>query len=648
MFGSQRLHSLLDVASSRKDRRRPARRSRNAVRLLLESLEERLTPSGGNPTVTQTAGSYAGLAAVAADTAANTNYVIDITNSFTFAAGKQVAISGLGANSTLKIEGQGGTNYALTGNGNRLFDVDGAGQAVTLANLTLTGGSGVTTGGAIQDQGGSVTLSGVTVTANTATGTATDFAQGGGVFVSDGGSLSINNSTIANNVAQGRNGDSASPSGGLAEGGGVFFRDASTMQISDSMLSNNTAQGGAGFSPTTPGSNGGGGSEALGGCLYVSGSGWTVTLTGNTLSGNAAIGGNGGNGATGANGGFGLEVMGGGLYAFDEGNLTIRNDLTAPLTHPSIMIGNTATGGTGGDPGGGGIAGAGGNALGGALVLISDYEPLTANIANTTFYGNAANGGDVGASGAPPLSTPGGRAMGGGLFFNLHYGSVTMVNSTVAVNEAQAGSSWQFVPSAFGGGISDVGLSAGTFENNTITQNAANSSYSGLGGGLFAGQNPTLINNLIQGNSSSSSAADLYSPPLTNATNNFIQFTNPNAIDTATNIVGNSTPQLGPVMGVDSGGHPTGGTIYYPLLPIAVSIGAGTTSVLTTLSGVEGNTQPTDEIGAHRTTNGSISLGAVQPLVPDRTGVVPGNARVNYYGASAAPALQIAAVVNDV
>lgn len=167
MFRSRWLRNLLDVTCSRKDRRQLAQRNRKPVRLVLESLEERLTPSGG-----QTVGSYTALVnAIAVDTTPNQNYVIDINKSFAFAAGGQVTISKLDPTSTLKIEGQNGTNFTLTGNGNRLFDVVGTTQNVTLANLTLTGGGGtnVSEGGAIKDQGGNVTLSSVTVKNNSVT-----------------------------------------------------------------------------------------------------------------------------------------------------------------------------------------------------------------------------------------------------------------------------------------------------------------------------------------------------------------------------------------------------------------------------------------------------------------------------------------------
>ena len=98
--------------------------------------------------MTQKAGSYATLIGlIAGDTASNTNYVIQVTNNQSFSSGGQVSISKLASTSTLTIEGQNGSNYTLTGNGNRLFDITKKNQTVTLENLTLIGGGGVSQGG---------------------------------------------------------------------------------------------------------------------------------------------------------------------------------------------------------------------------------------------------------------------------------------------------------------------------------------------------------------------------------------------------------------------------------------------------------------------------------------------------------------------
>jgi hypothetical protein len=380
---------------------------------MLESLEERLTPSAP----TQTAGSYTDLVnAIAADTAANTDYVIQITNGFRFNSGGQVSISKLGPGATLTIEGQNGTNYTLTGNGNRLFTVS-SGRNVTFADLTLTGGSVTSTsgnaqGGAILDQGVNVTLSKVIVQNNIVQGKT---AEGGGAYKT-------------------------------AEGGGVYVSGGANVLIKDSILSGNRAQGGQGANGTAPRQSGGLGGAACGGGLYVTGSGWNVTLIGDTLSGNMAIGGNGGNGSSGTasntnggSGGSGGNAEGGAAYfsvnGTGGGKLTILYDSSAPSNYPSIMIDNTAQGGNGGNGGNGGtstggfnlsggFAGNGGDASGGALYCsqgVYSYSTSYVNVGNTTFYANKAAGGNVGAVGAPsgrPQYPPpqNGGAFGGGLY----------------------------------------------------------------------------------------------------------------------------------------------------------------------------------------------------------------------------------------
>ncbi len=698
MLCSRWIHKLLGLRTSRNLRRRQAAQTRKPVRPILESLEERVTP---NATVTQSAGGFTQLTGlVAGDTAANTDYVINITNSFTFTAGQQATISSLGSGSTLTIQGQNGNNETLTGNGNRLFSVT-SGQNVTLDNLTLTGGSASIDGGALDVKGGNVSLNHVTIQGNTVTGDKTHNADGGGVFFSGQGTLTVKDSSISDNVAQGFNGASASPNAGNAIGGGVFVTGPGTVQIIDSTLSNNSALGGVGFSPTTAGSGGGTGGTGAGGGLLALGNGWSLTFEGDTISGNTAKGGAGGNGVNGSNGnggnggdgGNGGPADGGGLYVNGSGTLTILNDLAAPLDDPSTLINNTAEGGDGGTGGVGGAAtsvragnggngGDGGRVFGGGLFITG---PVTGNIGNTTFYHNSALGGDGAAGGrAGPTGSSagvtgtnggGGNAFGGGLFFNS--GTLTLVNNTVAKNRAYGGTGPGGSVLASGGGIydNDPGTTV-TLDNNTITQNTF-FGPGGNGGGIAivsttsGGPNcdPTLLNNLIQGNQNVTQAPadvenDLSSiagngntvEPLTNATHNFITAVNPGTtVSGATNILNNSSAQLGSVVGVNGSGNPTGGPIYYPVQSGAVSINAGTTGVLGTIAAAEGHTPATDEIGDLRTTNGtasgSITLGAVQPLGSSTqmaTAVVPANASVAFYGTNPSPAFQVSVAVNAV
>jgi hypothetical protein len=537
MFRSLWMRNVFDVARSRKDRRQLAARTHKPVRLMLESLEERLTPSGP-----QTAGSYADLVnAIAADKAANTNYVIQIINSFTFDSGGQVSISNLGSGSTLTIEGQNGTNYTLTGNGNRLFTV-GSGQNVTFADLTLTGGTatnsnGLAQGGAIEDLGGNVALSAVSIQDDTVMGS---LAEGGGIYVSGGANLTIKNgSVIQSNSAIGAR---------FAAGGGLYVFGDSTVAISDSILSKNSATGGQGSNGTSAGANGGNGGLAYGGGLDVNGSGWTVTLTGDTLSGNMLFGGNGGNGAAGQNavgtnaaggaggqGGQGGYATGGGAYFFvsnnGTGHLTILNDPAAPTTNPSEFLDNSIQSGAGGNGGDGGTSTGtannvnGGNgglasqAVGGALFISSAAGgTVTATISNTTFSGNkvfgakggaggAAGTGGSGSAGAAGTNPGGSFAEGGGIVLENSV-VATMNNSTVANNTA-TGSAGVYAL-AQGGGISNFGgsliLSKVTVQSNSATGAAAQ------GGGIYLSKGGNLTmqgGSVIQSNRAMGSSTAL-------------------------------------------------------------------------------------------------------------------------------------------
>jgi hypothetical protein len=520
----------------------------------------------------------------------------------------------------------------------------------TVVNNTAAASSGVNDvarGGGIANFGGTLTLSQVTVRSNTGTGAA---AQGGGIYDSSGGNLTVQGgSVIQSNNANGS---------GYAQGGGVYVSGASTVTIADSTLRSNRVQGENGADGTAAGQNGGIGGTAQGGGLLIRGDNWVVTLRGDTLSGNSALGGNGGNGAAGSNatapntsGGYGGNggdagaAAGGAAYFLEIGDssgngsstLKILNDPVLPTTDPSTMIGNSAQGGAAGNGGAGGTstgtannanggnAGFLGYASGGAIAITSTQgSRINATIGNTTFYGNtaslakgatggAAGTGGSGTAGKPGTNHNGTSAIGGGLYVEGSY--FVMVNSTVAKNTANGG--------AWGGGIAFIGDATATLENNTITQNTIDGGFN-WGSGLFAEVSDpslfTLLNNLIQGNQSiGSPAADLNAnfenaTTLSSAANNFIGSAGANIATNATNIIGNSQPQLGGVIGVSANDNPSGGPIYYPLLSGSVSIGAGSTSVLPTVASVEGTTSAntTDEIRNPRSRNGSIDLGAVQ------------------------------------
>jgi hypothetical protein len=643
---------------------------------MLEALEDRITPS----TVTENAANAATLQTdLNKATAANTQYIINLTGAsaaYNLTPGQQLTVSAAAAGSQVSIEG---TGQVITGNGNRVFYVD-PGAAVVLQDLTITGGSiqtgsvnGIAQGGGIYDSSGLIHLTHVSVVGNEVDGSQT--AEGGGIYVAGTGDVTIVNSVIHDNHASGSGDHGAS-----ASGGGVYASGESTVGIYDSTLSNNIANGGQGYNPIVP-VGGGPGGGAAGGGLYVGGSGWSVQLEGDMLAGNGAIGGNGGyggkgvvnalgnDGGNGGGGGDGGSAEGG--AAFFTGNttgsigtctLTILNDLYRPLTDPSTMLDNYVQAGNGGSGGSGGPSftannsdggdgGDAGDAAGGALYIAdtesSEAHPITITLGNTTLYGNNVLGGGGGAGGAAGTGsgTPGtagtngdGSSLidGGGLFLGEGFGNFTMFNSTVAKNTVNAGLGIGDTQTLAAGGGLDIYSAqvAVVLDNNTITQNTIDgeeNTGSGIDDSFTVSPVPVYYNNLIQGNQSIGSSAfelDTGGAPLSNATNNFIGSISANTVSTTANIVGNNQVQLGGVVDGTVNLAVSSGLIYYPLLANTVSIGAGTTSVLSTIATNEGTTTAaaSDEIGNPRATNRSIDLGAVQFVPPSPAPAPPAHA----------------------
>jgi hypothetical protein len=391
---------------SRKERRRLAARKRKLIRLRVESLEERLTPSGS-----QTAGSYSDLVnAIAADTGSNTNYVIQITNNFTFNPGGQVSISTLGAGSTLTVEGQNSTNYTLTGNGNRLFDI-AKGQTVTLENLTLTGGNVTTTnapalGGAVYNSG-NLTMKSDAVGGNQATGGSGQSAAGGGVY--NKGNLTMTSVVVGGNQAVGGNGQNAAGGGIYSSGGSltlshdVIGRAFQRLQSGKENLTSRTAT--SKHSTKTVGASNkaasGSGGSAQGGGLYIAGG--TVKVSNCTIAGNQVS--------------ASVVAQGGGLYVAGVAQLNLNNDVIGReaahkatlypvgVTSFSHATAYTFTAKTLGNPN----KAFGGSAMGGGLYVSGGTVSMSqGGIADNQATGNTATvaGGN------------GGSAQGGGIYVN--------------------------------------------------------------------------------------------------------------------------------------------------------------------------------------------------------------------------------------
>lgn len=225
-------------------------------------------------------------------------------------------------------------------------------------------------------------------------------------YVATTGSLTIDSVTLSGGVAQGGT-PSRQGGGGAGLGGAVFNRG--TLQISNSTLSSNRAVGGAG------GPSGAGSAVGTGGGLGIPG-----VLAGSFGAGGAA-GASGITAVQGGAGGFGGGGGGGGIG--------------------SSLTGNGGTGGFGGGGGGGGTR----------------IFTTNGGFGGTAGFG-AGNGGDGGTN-----SGAGGGGVGmGGAIFNAA-GTVSVLNSTLAENNAtggNGGAAGYETPGGNGGGPSVVQSSA--------------------------------------------------------------------------------------------------------------------------------------------------------------------------------------------
>jgi hypothetical protein len=350
-----------------------------------------------------------------------------LTMSYTTFSGNR-AMGGDGVGVTAGSDGgasQGGAIY----NGGTLTMTFGGftsntSQGGTGGNADLQpGNGGGATGGAVFNTG-TFTLNGVAFSANKAlagAGGSGDVSVGGavpgiGAGASGGaiytdGVLAVTGGTFSGNVAQ------AGPIG-EANGGAIFGK--AKVSVADADLSNNKAIGGSsdGFIQMQGGGAGGG-------AIYLySGS---LVLTGSTLAGNAAVGGQGA--GTFIFHGFEAPAAGGGNAT--GGGILLAGPAT--ITR-STLFGNTATGGRGGFgydatnfP-----AGNGGDGLGGAL-----YDAGGASITACTIAGNKAVGGATGEQVEPGGPATNGAGSGGGIY--VVYGGPTLANTIVATNTANTG-----------------------------------------------------------------------------------------------------------------------------------------------------------------------------------------------------------------
>jgi hypothetical protein len=392
---------------------------------------------------------------------------------------------------TLDIKGAGiGRTIIDAQSLDRVLEV--LGGKVTLSGLTIQNGKADIGGGILKDTG-SLTLSQVQVTNNVAIGTdglrgfdgintgklqlpnggnglAGSAGQGGGIF-NAAGSLSLTNSLITSNRA----------TGGRGGNGGSGLNETAAAGLVGTNGGNATGgNGGAG----------GAGADGQGGGLFNA-AGATLSLSGTTILGNTARGGDGGtggrggdgNGGNGGNGVFnspgdgGLGVGGeggdGGAAGRGEGGGLFNLGRVTAATKTDLFASNTAIGGVGG---GGELGGNGNGGAAGNVVLGS--QP-----------GGTGGGGFGGIGGR---GGRGGDGSGGGVFngTGATFASTTTVNFNANLAAGNFGGTGDDGRLALGG----VGGNGGANQVDTGAGGTAEGGTAGAGGIGGVGQGGGLFN----------------------------------------------------------------------------------------------------------------------------------------------------------
>jgi hypothetical protein len=493
-------------------RTKPARRKAPARQLKMEFLEQRLTLSGSPVIVTSSADSGPGTLrdAIAGAVSGETIEFARNVHAITLTSG-ELAIS-----TNLDIEGPGANKLTISGNNNsRVFDISGP-SIVTIAGLTVANGKSEGTiaelangapggytagggGGIYNHAGATLTLDHDSLSGNQATHgpSADSFSVCGGALLNLGTAI-VTHCEFTRNKAVGGNGfdnmggsmggaidNFGGPTGGahltvadttfcsnstvaapgfwgiggaIEMNGGLngydpAYSEPSTAVITNSSFLNNLSTGGANTSGQA-------------GAFCMEGAGSTTMVTGCTISGNQAVGGDYATGFRLSN----SEGQGGAIIAF-FGTMNIdkcvitnnraiagnNGDATADPTLAgafggaiennylgvvnitnSVISGNTAEGGAN-------TAGQGGMAVGGG---ISNSPHATMNMTNCIVSGNRAIGGKG-------LGVAGGFAFGGGIDISNFDSTATIIGSQIAGNIAVggAGGAGQQGGAGYGGGI---------------------------------------------------------------------------------------------------------------------------------------------------------------------------------------------------
>jgi hypothetical protein len=235
----------------------------------------------------------------------------------------------------LTIVGPGANMLTISGNNaSAIFDFTGSGTSVTIASLTLADGSATHRGGAINDSdfSGTLNVSNCTFTGDVATTTESEDIAGGGAIYSMTAQLKVDQCTFANNQAM---------VAGESSGGGAIAATSGSVQITNSTFTSNQAMG---VEATSVDDTGPPAEDAQGGAVSLmpeSAQQVSVAVTGNNFATNQAVGGN-----TGVLEGGG-NAIGGALFVYISG----EQGPASVSVSENTFTGNAALGGSGGSAG---------------------------------------------------------------------------------------------------------------------------------------------------------------------------------------------------------------------------------------------------------------------------------------------------------
>jgi hypothetical protein len=434
-------------------------------------------------------------------------------------------------------------------------------------------------------------------------------AEGG--WGGDGGTSGIPGNWPGSNSGFAGNGGH----GGTSQGGGLCL-SLVDLTLEFSAVLDNSAYGGTGGSGGAgEGGPGGDGGAAQGGAMLIFGNSAAVIAT--SLDSNTACAGNGGYGGHGIQetsapdggpGGRGGQAQGGGLFT----TLAIVNVDSSTFSDNAVIAGTGGYGGHGSDlsdnwGGSGDHGGRGGDSQGAGAYADGEVTFTDSTISTNWVRGGQGGGGGQGGQGENDQSGGnggdggnGGLVQGGGIYHH-GFGTLRLLNTTIAFNE---------VDSSLAG---PAGLAApgGASGNNGSAQD-------GSGGGVFSANGGGVAKNTLIADNLAHTAPDFFGNfDLTWVTHDLVGAIDNNSNLTPQNgngsLVGTTTNPMNPMLGpLTNNGGPTW---THQLLMGSPAINAGDNAAVTVT---------VDQRGLPRIVGGTVDIGACEVQANENNSSLPG------------------------